>query len=676
MVEKIYSASNKHFSHLTSACGSCSACKKSCPDIDLEVSYWKESSLEPKRVAFYAFPGLVLGFYAYYLALGGSWEFYFDGTWTIQSLTLAPSVFDSGFYFLPEVPKLIAAPLTLIFFSFGSYLTFHILELLLPKLRILEHKDKSSIAHITKTVAAFVAFNFFYLFAGAPSYDEYPKVYAFFHFLVITISAIWFWKEVNREERYFLQERFAHNILKKMKVAFSPAINLKEIYYTYANKEKDHVDKISMYKETMLELITDGILNKEDNSLSDKIREQLGITKAEHTKVMRELERENSILFNTQNNLSTEKLYQYKSYKNYLNRLLETQDKINSDEINVIRKQFDISEDEHSKIYNELINSNVTLHDNIINKLSDISKLTHLRHILIPQNTKETTYLKYIISEDIYSELEVLINQLKLYSIGEHVSLDILREKLFDLVKNGVDDQNIVSWIKLAPMFEEELLSIYYELKDEVDVYEQTELIKSLNYHLTGNDIYMISAILLYINANKEALLHDIHLEYLSFDNNHIINEILSVLHNETTLMSVIEKMAYIHNVPLFGSLHTEDLYQFSKQISTKEFKKDDVIFKEGDSGHNLYIMTCGSARIDVEREGKSFQVATVYQDDYIGEIAIIADTPRTATVSALENVSALELTGDDFKELILNNPQISFNVMKNMTHRLLKQKQ
>ena len=62
------------------------ACKKHCPDIDLEQGYWKEmpeAEVRGRRLAYFAWPGVVTAFYVYYFLVAESWDYYFSGAWTI-----------------------------------------------------------------------------------------------------------------------------------------------------------------------------------------------------------------------------------------------------------------------------------------------------------------------------------------------------------------------------------------------------------------------------------------------------------------------------------------------------------------------------------------------------------------------------------------------------------------
>ena len=67
-VEKIYTEPHGLRETSNSQCAKCTACKKSCPDINEENGYWKDIDSRPKRFVYYAFPGLVFGFYFYFYA--------------------------------------------------------------------------------------------------------------------------------------------------------------------------------------------------------------------------------------------------------------------------------------------------------------------------------------------------------------------------------------------------------------------------------------------------------------------------------------------------------------------------------------------------------------------------------------------------------------------------------
>jgi hypothetical protein len=198
-IEKLYTephaaSTAAHAAHAaTSQCARCTGCKKFCPDIDQENGYRKELALPSKRFAWFAFPGLVFGFYFYYLLQSGGWSYYFAGVWTDEPRLLSGAfqpghdAATAGFYFLPEMPRALAAALTLLACAAASSAMFRALERTVT--RHLSAQPPSQPRHIVFSIAAFAAFVTFYTFAGAPTLRLVPHLHeAFFAVVLLTAS--------------------------------------------------------------------------------------------------------------------------------------------------------------------------------------------------------------------------------------------------------------------------------------------------------------------------------------------------------------------------------------------------------------------------------------------------------------------------------------------------------
>lgn len=671
LVEKIYCGSNALLSDQSSACSRCVACKSNCPDIDLEKGYWKENSDAQKRAVFYAFSGLVFGFYAYYYAIDGSWSYYFNGAWT-HATCAYEDLFSPGFFFLPIVPKIIAVPLTLLFFSAVSYLFFSKLEKLIPHTKWARNKDANSIEHITKAIAAFSAFNIFYIFAGAPTFLHFPLFYALFHFIVIVVSSIILWKEIFREERFYLQERFAKKILSKWKGSDLPPSNLKEIYYTYANQQENQQEKLDLYKETLLELLSDGTLSKEDFTLLDKIREQLGLSEDEHKKVLRSLKRDNSDLFDEEHALSSEKIYQLKLYKEHLQELLAQN--VNADEITKVQKRFHIDDEEHQRIYDDLVHNDNNLESRIDKTLKQLKQTARLISALyFHQKEMSSTFLLFSLQSSFKRKFELLSNTLSLLSPKDQENLQSLCSDIFAyLERSGNDHVEIPSVDLFASQYNRDLTKILETLQDAV-MYDRERLNLLVREHLSYQEEELTTAILYYFYKHD---LYDV-IDYNAYIRHEciLISEITRTIKERSHTLTKIETMAYLHRVPLFATLDYDDLYQLSLGTKKIHFRAGKEIVRQGDAGDSLYIIAEGSALVTLQKDGRSMELATLNQGDYIGEVSIVSSAPRTATVTAIKNVEALQLTSQAFDKLLNNKPYLALRIMKDITERLLEQR-
>jgi hypothetical protein len=171
VVERIYTDGGHLRRGASSRCTPCVGCKRGCPDIDADRAYRRDLLGPGRRLATYAFPGLVLAFYAYFRLRHGDWSAYFDGAWTRVPIG-RELLFGAGFSFAPRVPALVAAPLTLALGMVASTIVFVILEhMLRARLR-----DSAARRHFTLSLASFCAFAIFYAFAGQPTLRALPWV--------------------------------------------------------------------------------------------------------------------------------------------------------------------------------------------------------------------------------------------------------------------------------------------------------------------------------------------------------------------------------------------------------------------------------------------------------------------------------------------------------------------
>jgi hypothetical protein len=164
----------------SSRCVPCTACKKHCPDVDVAQSYWKELLAQPRRITYYAWPGVVLGFYVYFYLVAGTWAYYFTGVWTYER-ELPTHALDAGLFFAPQIPRLVAAPMTLVAFGAASVAVFWAIErgvLAIVTRRAASEPTRAPLAarvrHAMLAFTGMLAFDAFYCFAGQPSLRLLP----------------------------------------------------------------------------------------------------------------------------------------------------------------------------------------------------------------------------------------------------------------------------------------------------------------------------------------------------------------------------------------------------------------------------------------------------------------------------------------------------------------------
>jgi len=336
MVEKIHtepSAAAIGSYDMNSQCAPCVACKKHCPDIDLEQGYWKEAADKPRRIAYFAWPGVVVAFYAYYY-LVRDWDYYFSGSWT-REIDLPSQMFAPGFWFAPAVPRIVAAPLTLIVFGAVSYALFALVEHVIKSQRLRRlgadatEDQKTALAtrvrHGMLAFCGLVAFNAFYQFAGQPTLQHIAPdwIVKGWALLVVFASTAMFVRRIVRTEDQYVTEKFAQKILKKWEWGDAPpSDDLKDIYLLHTERTKQRESRLRAYKETVREMVADGLVTRNELVILDSLRAQLGISDKDHAKVVGELSAEERQLFDPKYQGSVESRLAREQYRKDLERIV------------------------------------------------------------------------------------------------------------------------------------------------------------------------------------------------------------------------------------------------------------------------------------------------------------------------------------------------------------------
>jgi hypothetical protein len=185
----------------------CVACQVNCLDIDAEGNYWENLRQPDRQLLYYAYVGLVIGFYLYFGLYSGNWNFLAMGVWheTNQiSTLLAPGFFIAGRAI--AIPKLIAVPLTLTFFSGATYAIGLWAETTYKRFNRRSRHPLS--LNVVKSrafaIATLIAFNILF-FSG---------VHPTLGWIVIVLSSLWGVKTWNRSAQRYIRERDA-NLLRR-----------------------------------------------------------------------------------------------------------------------------------------------------------------------------------------------------------------------------------------------------------------------------------------------------------------------------------------------------------------------------------------------------------------------------------------------------------------------------
>jgi CRP/FNR family cyclic AMP-dependent transcriptional regulator len=127
------------------------------------------------------------------------------------------------------------------------------------------------------------------------------------------------------------------------------------------------------------------------------------------------------------------------------------------------------------------------------------------------------------------------------------------------------------------------------------------------------------------------------------------------------------EKVELIKKVPLFAGCSKGELEQIAQIADEIDLNEGKEMTQQGSRGREFFVLLEGEA--DVTKDGQS--INKLGAGDFFGEIALVADSPRTATVTATSPVRALVITDRSFRRLLDEQPEIQTKVLQALAERL-----
>ena len=127
------------------------------------------------------------------------------------------------------------------------------------------------------------------------------------------------------------------------------------------------------------------------------------------------------------------------------------------------------------------------------------------------------------------------------------------------------------------------------------------------------------------------------------------------------------QKVDLIKTVPLFGGLSKGQLGSIAQLADEVSVPAGKELIAEGDRGRQFFVLVEGTA--DVRRKGR--KINTMKQGDFFGEIALVADRPTTASVTATEPSRLLVITVTGFRRLLRDSPDVQVKVLHALAARV-----
>jgi CRP-like cAMP-binding protein len=135
--------------------------------------------------------------------------------------------------------------------------------------------------------------------------------------------------------------------------------------------------------------------------------------------------------------------------------------------------------------------------------------------------------------------------------------------------------------------------------------------------------------------------------------------------------VSLESEVEALRKIPLFRGIDETKLRLLAFISDRMEFKTGERLCTQGEEGDSAFIILQGAADVLVDTPDGEKTVAQVKENSIVGEIAILCDVPRTATLIAASDMDILTISKDDFLKMLKEFPEMSLEVMRTLALRL-----
>ena len=135
--------------------------------------------------------------------------------------------------------------------------------------------------------------------------------------------------------------------------------------------------------------------------------------------------------------------------------------------------------------------------------------------------------------------------------------------------------------------------------------------------------------------------------------------------------MSLKQEFELLRRVPFFAEIEPSKLKLLAFMSERVGFDPGKNLVRQGDQADAAYLIIDGHADVIVETPGGPVVVATLGANEIVGEIGILTNVPRTATVCAKDRLITLRISKEPFMRMVREFPNMAVSIMQELAHRL-----
>src|SRR6266498_1753621 len=128
-----------------------------------------------------------------------------------------------------------------------------------------------------------------------------------------------------------------------------------------------------------------------------------------------------------------------------------------------------------------------------------------------------------------------------------------------------------------------------------------------------------------------------------------------------------LDRVQFLKTVPFFDQLSNRQLKRVSDIMFERTYETEELIFEEGQPGAALFLILEGKIAIEIYRETSTMRLAVLERGAFFGEMALLDETPRSATARALERTRTLALYRNDLNGLVYRHPRTACRIYRSL---------
>ena len=137
--------------------------------------------------------------------------------------------------------------------------------------------------------------------------------------------------------------------------------------------------------------------------------------------------------------------------------------------------------------------------------------------------------------------------------------------------------------------------------------------------------------------------------------------------------MDLAEETDLLRKIPMFAKMETSKLKLLAFASEMVSFQDGDIVFNSGDTADYAYVIMEGAVDIITETDKGPIVMVTLSQNQLIGELGLINNTPRIATLLANGNLLAMKITAEMFFRILRENSEVALDVIRILSDKVAR---